>query len=128
MTAERDQGVAEPGECPLCDPVDPGPCLVHGEPEKATECRKCHREAFSAWLTRVGTQRICDGSGMRDGTRYIACPWCAACCTSATTCPAFWDERGPADCVFCGGEQEAHRRMPEPPEPEPVRGFRIVAS
>jgi hypothetical protein len=125
--AERDQGVTEPDDCPICDPPDPGPCLVHGEPEKATECRMCHREAFSEWLARVGTQRICDGSGMRDGARFLACPGCAACCTSATTCPAFWDDLSVTGCLFCGGMAGAHRRLPELPPPEPIRGFHVVS-
>ncbi len=81
-------------------------------------------EAFAQWLARVGPQRICDGSGMRDGARHIACPGCAACCTSATTCPAFWDEPSVTGCVFCGGGADAHRKMP----PLPVGAVRLFAS
>lgn len=124
--AERDQGVAEPGEglCWICDAVDPGPCLVHGEPEVATRCRLCAREAFARWLAHVGEQRICDGSGQRDHELLLACPGCAACCTAETACPAFAEPDEPwipqatreAPCVFCGEGQARHRPMPPLPD------------
>ncbi len=114
-------------DCWICNPPDPGPCIIHGEPETATKCRLCMRETFAKWLAWIGTQRICDGSGMRDAARALTCPGCAVCCTSETTCPAFWDDSSATGCVFCGGGPGTHRRLPELPPAEPILGgFRVV--
>lgn len=126
--AERDQGVTEPVECPICDaPPEPCVCGAHGERmgPHGYGCKSCVRERFAAWLDDAGAQRFCEGSGIRDGG--AACPGCAACATAATTCPAFWDGQSVTGCVFCGGAAGAHRRLPELPPPEPIRGFRVVS-
>jgi hypothetical protein len=127
------QDVTEADGCPICD-ATPEPCEEHpGSPLGPRGCQECNREAFVYLLAQVGSQRICDGSGMR--AVDIACPGCAACATSDTPCPAFappdepWtpasEKSGP--CACCGGPIEKHRPFPPMPESPPIRGFRVLA-